>query len=281
MHIQQVRKVRRQRRPGYPTRSEVKRDPELLRRHVPSTWKRSAQMTAALSIMLASAHAEDSPTKEKAAHVAPIFEHGDGRGSMGCIAINPPRFLSEEEALKIIAEETEKASLALTLRNEPLQEVKIHHGMYARYNKEAGVPLITPEGTSPLVVDLADKDRRVVVEFVSYDDYFPLGGTRESGSSSWHIDFKGLAKSLAAQIADADKTSGRFYGVFYDPAVCSRDTPFPEIAANATEEEKKRAWDQYNQSAIKTRDEFERIPADLLRAQVRDFIEWLKGQGAI
>jgi hypothetical protein len=86
---------------------------------------------------------------------------------------------------------------------------------------------------------------------------------------------------LAAQIADADKTSGRFYGGFYDPAVRSEDIPFPKIAENATEEERKRAWDQYNQSARKAGDEFERKPAELLRAQVRDFIEWLKGQGAI
>jgi hypothetical protein len=281
MRIQQVRKVRRQRRPGYPTRPEVTRDPELLRRHIPSAWKKSAQVTAALSILLASAHAEDSGTKEKAAKVAPIFDHGDGRGHVGCVAINPPRLLSEEDALKIIAEEAGKASLVLTLRNVPLQEVKIHHGMHARQNKEAGVSQIIPGGIMPLEVDLADKDRRVVVEFVSRDDDFTFGGTRDTIESSRDIDFRGIAKLLAAQIADADKTSGRFYGGFYDPAVRSEDIPFPKIAENATEEERKRAWDQYNQSARKAGDEFERKPAELLRAQVRDFIEWLKGQGAI
>ena len=251
MRVQQVRKVRRQRRPGYPTRPEVARDPELLRRHVPPVWKKSAQVTAALSIMLAAAYAEDPPTKEKAAKVAPIFDHGDGRGAMGCVAMNPPRFFSEEEALKIIADETGKASLPLTLRSAPLQEVRIHQDRYALYNKETGTHLVTPPGIRPLEFDLADKDRRVAVEFVSYDDYFTQGGTRDCSSSAWDMDFKGLAKSLATRIGDADKTSGRFYGVFYDPA-----------------------GDLGTGQAYQS-------PADLLRAQVKDFIEWLKGQGAI
>ena len=37
--------------------------------------------------------------------VAPIFQHGEGRGATGCIVMSPPVFLSEEEALQVIREE--------------------------------------------------------------------------------------------------------------------------------------------------------------------------------
>ena len=86
---------------------------------------------------------------------------------------------------------------------------------------------------------------------------------------------------MAAGIANSDNTSGRYYGLFYEPAVRAAKTPYTNICQDDSDQEKRRimterveadktAWEDRDQQAF-----------DLLRAQVRDFIEWLKGQGAI
>ena len=35
--------------------------------------------------------------------VAPVFIHGEGRGALGCVVVSPPVFLSEAEALEVLA----------------------------------------------------------------------------------------------------------------------------------------------------------------------------------
>ena len=45
--------------------------------------------------------------------VAPIFEHGAGRGAEGCRAVAPPVFLSEEEGMQILREELAKHGVQL------------------------------------------------------------------------------------------------------------------------------------------------------------------------
>ena len=45
--------------------------------------------------------------------VAPIFEHGDGRGATGCVVVSPPVFLSEEEGMQILREELAKHGVHL------------------------------------------------------------------------------------------------------------------------------------------------------------------------
>src|SRR5690606_34641768 len=56
--------------------------------------------------------------------VAPIFEHGEGRGSIGCSAVVPPAFLSEEEGMQILGEELAKHGIALK-PGRTLEEVRV------------------------------------------------------------------------------------------------------------------------------------------------------------
>lgn len=46
--------------------------------------------------------------------VAPIFEHGEGRGATGCVVVNPPVFLSEQDAMQVIREELPKSGVSLS-----------------------------------------------------------------------------------------------------------------------------------------------------------------------
>ena len=52
-------------------------------------------------------------TEEGKIVVAPIFEHGTGRGADGCVVVSPPVFLSEEEAVQVIREELAKQGIKL------------------------------------------------------------------------------------------------------------------------------------------------------------------------
>jgi len=98
----------------------------------------------------------------------------------------------------------------------------------------------------------------VYVEFLTKDDYFPLGGVStddqhqalgavNAGWISNHVD---LGRRLSEQVRR--QADGIVFGVFYDPVVRDRRENEPRRQAQ-----------------------------ELLRLQVRDFIDWLKAQGAI
>src|SRR5512137_2050774 len=103
--------------PKYPTRLEIAARPALLHRHQPPAWRKWPELTGAAGLFLladtarlsaadASPKGSPNPAQTNAvAIVAPIFQHGEGRGSTGCIVMSPPVFLSEEEALQVIREE--------------------------------------------------------------------------------------------------------------------------------------------------------------------------------
>jgi hypothetical protein len=286
LNIHKVRKVRRQRRPGYPTRPEVVRDPELLRRHVPSAWKKSAQVTAALSILLAAGCRNDAGSKaQTAANVAPLFEHGEGRGSDGCVVVTPPRFLSEQEALGLISDELAKAGLSMSQLHVKMEPITIS-------NKHV---------SAPLTVDLVDPQKKVAIVCVTSDKYFELGGDY-SESTVQRYDCRKVAERVGMDIRAANNAPKMFYGLFYDPIVRAKDPESREYGPpvgqwmesfkrdpnwSQAELEKQvetlakqgvSEWTRRREQAAKdTWDEAQK----LLRAQVRDFIEWLKGQGAI
>ncbi len=296
MRIRQVRKVRRQRRPGYPTRPEVARDPELLRRHVPAAWKKSAQVTAALSIMLASAHAQDAPTKAKTKHVAPIFEHGDGYNFYGGPPSSPPAYISEEEGCKIIAEELQKAGISAASRNEEFKDIPIRydekaikkqdpwecsdddpseHGGFSQRPKRFAL-----KGDTALKVDLVDEQKGLAVEFVSFDDTQAMGGRLCYGMGVM-TDVHGVAEALQTKIDAAEKAPAMYYGIFYDPTLPPKDVPLQYAPKSASSEEKQRIAVNNNIAYRKSFEHPSPESIELLRAQVRDFITWLKGQGAI
>ncbi len=284
MRIQQVRKVRRQRRPGYPTRPQVHRDPELLRRHVPSAWKKSAQVTAALSIMVASAYAEDVSPKGETLKVSPIFEHGEGFGSEGCIIMNPPRFLAEEEALRIIVQELGKAGLPPPERNKTLpglMTAKLETGSVEVPDPKDGkmwsTLALVENGQIPLTLQFFEPAKRIAIVYVSKkDEQFLLSGDmkegRSLGSSVKSRNFVKAAEWVRGQIKKNTKAPDAYYGVLYDPCPPTKE---PDIAWTPSDRDSQKKYTE----AVKAANSPE--PQNLLRAQVRDFIEWLKGQGAI
>ena len=131
--------MRRGRVARYPTKLEVLARPELLRRHLPSAWLSRAELAAAAGAFLTVNLAGCSPgaatgqgagrkatlKADAAAMVAPVFERGLGRGSTGCVIMNPPDFVSEEEAMRIVREELAARGLEMSDGGDPLEGVTI------------------------------------------------------------------------------------------------------------------------------------------------------------
>jgi hypothetical protein len=278
--------VKRYRSPAYPTRLAVLDDPDLLLRHVPGRWQKSAVTMAALSAFLAAnacvqAADKGASAKAKGAVVAPIFEHGDGRGATGCVVVTPPVFLSEEEALVVITAELAKAGVRVTGKNVLLDGVRLPQAPPVALAKD-GAPLLTataglkarlvPGPGIPLEADIVANGQKVAVEYVSAREQQSLGAVRRNILSSVQgHDTKSIAAHVAKEVAKQGKDI--HFGAFYDPIIgLELDWDKVEKLKTAAEHREFR-----EKSMAKCRLEAKR----LLRLQVKDFVDWLKGQGVI
>lgn len=248
----------------YPTRSIIDEHPELLKL-LPKRWQGNPMVLAALTGMcMLMAGARDVEAYSKATvpatRVAPIFDHGDGRGSFGCYAINPPVFLSEAEARTVIIEEAKRAGIdfkpdGFTLKNV---DVPITNRFYSNDGDDA----TEKTKKQPLALDAVDAKRHIAFEYVSDKDF-----------DAWHIkdpkaislgetvNIKGTAEILRTGLLKAK--SGETIAVFYDPCT----GPFDEKIKRS----------DYTKMAEEAR----HISSEELRKQVRDFVAWLKAQGVI
>ena len=293
---------RQHRSPGYPTRLEINADPALLREHLPATWSTRPELAAAAAVLLTlvfpgcqtpsttprkepttsvtTPGATNSETATRVAAtatavVAPLFNHGQGSGSFGCIVVAPPAYLSEDEAWQVIDEELAKRGINLTERDHTIQGIEIPLYDAAKLEEiKEGDPLPEPLSVAPVRIDRADPRRRIMVEFVSVDKPPEKTTTWRLGSIGG-IELK-LEADVLRELVATKATEPLFFGALYDPA-CSPDLERPSITAlpdNPTPADWENHWKQLNAPA---KAESKR----LLRLQVQDFIKWLQAQGAI
>jgi hypothetical protein len=221
-------------------------------------------------------------TEEGKTIVAPIFEHGEGRGATGCVVLSPPVFLSEEEAMQIIREELAKHGVQLK-DGIILKGVRIPERMArTKENGKTRLEEIDPENDpefrtlpkeareearkhAPRLLGLSgiDASKKVATKFVSEARYTVLGGALDG--MSWEYDFKEVARYVAGKAKEQGKDA-IYLGVFYDPMVAM------DMEAMHKRREKigfGAAWEEANKER---RDKARK----LLRQQVRDFAAWLK-----
>jgi|GEM_PF-732270 len=198
--------------------------------------------------------------------VAPIFDHGEGRGATGCVVVSPPVFLSEEEAMTVVREELARAGVRMARTHVTFPEVVLPQRRRFYERTPAGEWVAKteeiPHTKQRLDVDAMDEDERVAVEFVSHEDYFKVGGAR-SDSTAQDFDLKGAAEVVAEKLGQSRR--GIYFGVFYDPVATisvdrSSPSPIDWEAARA-------------RAALQAK--------KLLRAQVDDFVAWLHQQGVL
>jgi len=293
-----VRPVRRYGFPVYPSRLQVLAEPDLLTQHVPPRWRRCAEMALAGAACLAAAGVgcagenAGPASKAGAAVVAPIFEHGEGRGVTGCVVANPPVFLSEEEALQVIKEELAKTGVRLSEPGGDLPGVMIpqrrehHKRVGERYVDE----VVELEGKAkPVSLDAQEADRKIAVEFVSRHDYHDLGGPRSSSTVD-HYDFKKVARELRERAAASTRPIR--LGVLYDPATVGNlqkmyqeDKELQALNEKRRQDKSPEVQRLINERVVQIgkrwHDKAAAESKALLRQQVRDFADWLKAQGAM
>jgi flagellar biosynthesis GTPase FlhF len=328
-----ARPVTHYRNPRYPTRLEVLADHTLLEKHLPPAWKSCAEMAGVVTLLLATNSSLGFSQNRikgltgKPAVVAPIFEHGGGRGAVGCVVVNPPVFLSEQDAMQVIREQLGKAGVNLSAKHVALQDVVIPQ-FKQEFSQPGWNPKVVPVSEAKVFfLDALDPQNRVGVEFVTDVNYFDLGGER-SGSTVQDYDLKRIAAGVDKSVA---KSHDLYFGAVYDPVNFERGDPekWSQLRTLSDERNKlkdpqliaqkdveiKRLRDEINAESaeaqrrmltlfserLKLKDpkliaqkdaEIRRArnellaPArarshELLQQQVKDFIEWLKGQGVI
>jgi hypothetical protein len=213
--------------------------------------------------------------------VAPLFEHGEGRGATGCDVVLPPVFLSEEEAMLVIKEELAKEGIELGAGTN-LPGVTL---VWSNKNKGTDHWLGEPDPhlLKPISLDAVDATNRVGIEFVSEKDciyknrhYYSL-----FGFSIGYYPTKEIAQAIAREI-DGQAGVDLRIGVFYDPISVMHFNYDPEEtkaveASNATEEEKsKKQSELFDKSWKRRKEEARSRSRAMLRRQAQDFVAWMK-----
>lgn len=264
----QVKPVVNYKSPKYPDKEETLKNPGILLT-LPERWRSNAYAAVAFSslllLTLTACSRKDSTGENEqfTGQVAPVFIHGDGRGSFGCESVAPPAFLSEEEAFSVIKEEAQRQGIVFTRNAPSLQGVAIPETDIYVLGEEANMG----RQKGDLALDGYDAEKQVAFEFVSRDDInaWARESTEWLSVESYH--FLEAAKVLAEGLEG--RTKGINLAVFYDPNYNYYSPEIQEIIENS-------AGDfQLMEEKIK-----ERVKADL-QEQVRDFLNWLKGQNII
>ncbi len=276
-----LRIVKRYKDPCYPTRQYLMEHPELLR-WIPERWRKHRLVLSVVSMVIPlivprptfAGDAETAPATTS--HVAPLFIHGDGRGSFGCVAVNPPVFLSEDEARQVIQDEAKKAGITFSAEALTLKDIEVpitdQFGFLDRMGKEEKDAPEKPKSQKlDLVLDGYDKELDVAYHVVTKKDFADWEKKDRTGwCSVSSYDFKATAQVLTNGLTNAkEKTT---MAVFYEPAAHPPRMEYPK--KDATDAERRAFWEESEKAA-------KEMGKKELQQQVQDFVKWLKGQGVI
>ena len=254
--------------PKYPSRKDVSFSPSILRA-VPERWGAKPAVCMALMLTLSTGlcgcrgGADGNPfsrSKQEAAELSvPVFAHGSGTGSYGCVSVAPPVFLSEEEALLVIREEAEARGVhfsdAKSIQGDRFPATN-------PFDLSGKGSSQTWEGT--LKLDGYDPVLDIAFEYISMED---VQSWEKVPSGTWVSVSSYNMKGTAERLAEVVKNTA----VFYDPASDFSDFDF-NMGNNQKDLDAYRIAYETSQKVRMIED---------LRAQVRDFLEWLAAEGII
>lgn len=211
-----------------------------------------------------------APSGQVAGLVAPALADAlkhDGRGAFGCVAVSPPSFLAEDEALDIIRAECAKAGLKLRegVVLDRVETPVVDEGRRSR------APRVV-EGDFEF--DFASEDGTVFLEYLSGQDYENLAGDEMSSVQSY--DFPELLGRMSKSLGKRRSDQQVVYGLFFDP-LASVELEYPALEG-LTPRQRKLAREQYARAREKAQAGLEDKAKDKLRAQLRHFLDYLKEQ---
>jgi hypothetical protein len=288
-----LKPVIRYRLPEYPSRDYLLEHPELLRL-LPKRWQGNRLVLTALGMaacLISCAHQPQVDHQEASligSKVAPLFVHGDGQGSFGCIVISPPVFLSEDEAQAVIRREARRAGIRFdySATDSILVELPFTQRFPALIAPQCWVE--SPAGstepsdsavqtwrnrkTEPRAIhfDGVDSLKHIRFVYVNGSDYRawkqspPPSKYIVMSSTASHVDIRGAADSLHSALTKTiaeDEGPPQFIGIFYDPM-------------------EKMGYNEHMMSFENRATACRHAEYELSR-QVHDFIHWLKAEGVI
>ncbi|MDP4090568.1 MAG: metalloprotease [Bacillota bacterium] len=262
-----IKPLKNYREPKYPDKYEVLANPKV-RKTLPERWKSNAYVCAALSTLMVASLTSCAQKSQQTgtdgqgnkALVAPIFEHGQGRGSFGCDSVAPPSFLSEEEAFQVIQEEARQYGVSFHRDGLEIKGVGIPQTSLLPLEEGKENKIKVKKGN--LQLDGYDAAKNVTFEFVSQED-FKDWAAEGSYSTVESYDLLSTAKALKDGLAE--KNGNTSVGIFYDPM------------SGLSEEERKDLLQNQDWGGMSVR--AKEMSKEDLKKQVKDFLEWLKAQG--
>jgi hypothetical protein len=286
-----IKPVKDARHPKYPLKEQCSE--EFLKTCVPKRWAQSAAAKVALGTLAAMTLAGCGQGAEKGIiknfvndiagatitpatpegtvapatlNVAPLFVHGEGRGAFGCVMVAPPVFLSEYDALAVINEVAKEYGLKFSSEDSPELSNVLQPVTDISPQTDSDTPKNT-EGNkiTTLKTDFSDSEHGIAIEYVSVEDVKEWAEA-PSGASVEEYNTKDAADQLSDALDSAVSNDYSTFdvGVLYDPCEQYR----PENLSNEEE---------WKQAETKVRE----MSEEQLKAQAKDFFEWLKSQGVI
>ena len=288
-----IEPVKNYKTPAYPTIERYVYSPQEFLRYAPHSWLgNAAVMTALLAFTVGGTNCvygqttkpdteqtDKKPIKndqtqqeeqQQISFVAPVFVHGDGRGSFGCVVIAPPVILSEEEAMQIIKNEFAKHNIvvdstkqSITIPVKKLEWVnekpKFINSKKMEFDGEIKKLNFFIEYVSDYDNDLYEDDDYKINKNGEVEQWF-------SSVSSTHT--KELAEKIREEIKKNNKLNA---AIFYDPI--TKMNYREDLENKNTNKWTDKDWRDYYNKNHKTAIEKSH---ELLINQVTDFIEWLK-----
>jgi len=207
-----------------------------------------------------------SPTPSLSKFI-PLFEYGDGTGSIGCVSITAPVFISEDDAMAILSAAFTEAGLSLNQGARTMEDATIPvTDLYISSDEDN-----TLKRQGDLTIDgTLDVTPNLPVVFVSMEDV-----------ETWHGDSEVYSTVSVYKMREAAKTlseNNPGLVVFYDPqALPDYDKLMGlEQKEGESDEDYSARWQEVSQEvrqAAKAESE------QLLREQAEALINWLRAEG--
>ncbi len=233
--------------------------------------------------------------------VAPMLQKAldeDGRGAFGCVAVDPPTMLSENEALNLIEQEFAKAGVKLrdcyelTGFSQTRTDWKAERKPRGKGEEDEWRFAISGDGDparptriepGSWVFDFASEDGTLLVEFLSEDDHSKLEDKNRGFMSTVRsYDFPRRAARLREDLATRTNGAPVTVALFFDPLTSvykwtdHKKVPRPGSRFEKMSEKEIDGMDWRKRRELLTLDAL-----DKLREQVRFFLEWAKKEGVL
>jgi len=241
----------------------------------------------------------ESARRRVATLVAPMLQKAldeDGRGAFGCVAVDPPTFLSENEALNLIEQEFAKAGVKLRDCYELTGFTRrltdwdaMRDFVNTRKDSTSSLASLYSDPQRPMktfpgnwVFDFATENGSLLVEYLSFSDHHKLEDKEPGFSSVWGCNFPQCAARFREDLASRTNGAPVTVALFFDPLASVYNWTKDGMAPRPGSRFEKMSEKEIDALDWNKRREMLRQDAlDKLLEQIRFFLDWAKKEGKL